>query len=141
MYCLTIFAGFIPLKGTLGRGLNREKERACCQHTLVCGLRGNSIHFEACELFRANYKSLLNIIPECCIVPIRKRVCFDCVYCVTLQVQCYPCKSCEPEELKKCVNEKHKMFHCQDIQQEQVRMSKTLNFLQSGSHQIINTTP
>jgi len=65
-----------------------------------------------------------NITPECCIVPIRKSFCFDCICCVTLQVQCYPCDSCEKDELKECVNEKHKMFHCQDVQKEQVRMKK-----------------
>lgn len=37
----------------------------------------------------------------------------------TNMVQCYPCRSCEPEELKECVNERHTMFHCQDVQKEQ----------------------
>lgn len=63
------------------------------------------------------------------IVPIRKSICFDCVYCVTLQVQCYPCRNCEPEELKECVtyNENHTMFHCQDVQKERVKVKKLSN--------------
>ena len=60
-------------------------------------------------------------------VPIRKSICFDCDYCVMLQVQCYPCRNCEPEELKKCVNENHTMFHCQDVQKELVKVKKVSN--------------
>ena len=59
----------------------------------------------------------------CC----KHSICFNCVYCVTLQVQCYPCKSCEPEELKDCVNENHTMFHCQDVQKDQVKVKKVSN--------------
>ncbi|KAJ7391130.1 hypothetical protein OS493_020155 [Desmophyllum pertusum] len=37
----------------------------------------------------------------------------------TDMVQCFPCDSCNPEELKECVKEKHKMFHCQNVQEDQ----------------------
>jgi len=37
----------------------------------------------------------------------------------TNMVQCYPCDTCHPEGLKECVKEKHKLFHCQDVQKEQ----------------------
>lgn len=36
----------------------------------------------------------------------------------TNMVQCYPCDTCNPEGLKECVKEKHKMFHCQDVRTE-----------------------
>ena len=35
-----------------------------------------------------------------------------------LQVQCYPCNSCNTEGLKLCVKEKHKMFHCMSPMQD-----------------------
>ena len=91
----------------------------CSQHTLVCGPRGNSFWLAV----------LSKLWITIGIVPIRKSICFDCVYCVTLQVQCYPCRNCEPEELKECVtyNENHTMFHCQDVQKGRVKVKKVSN--------------
>lgn len=37
----------------------------------------------------------------------------------TTMVQCFPCNSCDPDELKSCVRERHMMFHCQDDLKDQ----------------------
>lgn len=37
----------------------------------------------------------------------------------TTMVQCFPCNSCDPDGLKSCVSEQHKMFHCQGVLKDQ----------------------